>query len=80
MANRSVRWVELKRARLAKGMSLRQVQEATGALGCKVDASNLAKAEDGVPGKIGPEKVPVLLKVLGLSIEELIPDEDGKAA
>jgi transcriptional regulator with XRE-family HTH domain len=77
MANRTVRWARLKQARLDKGMSLRQVQAATYALGCKVDASNLSKAEDGIPGKIGPEKLPALLKVLELDIRELVPDEDA---
>jgi transcriptional regulator with XRE-family HTH domain len=72
-----VRGIELRRARIDKGLSLRDVEAATTELGCKVDASNLAKAEAGMRGKIGPHKIPVLLKVLGLTIEDLIPDEDA---
>lgn len=71
----------LKRARLRQGLSVRQVAEKCREYdGCKVDPSNLHRAEEGKRGQIGASKIPTLLAVLGLSIEELIPDETKKAA
>jgi transcriptional regulator with XRE-family HTH domain len=67
----------LMRARLAKGMTLRDVEAATERRGCKVDASNLHRAEQGMAGMIGPRKIPALLAVLDLDIRELVPDEDA---
>ena len=70
-----VNGIALRRARLAKGMTLRDVSGACEQLGCPIDASNLARAENNLRGQIGARKIPVLLKVLDLRIEELIPGE-----
>ena len=75
-----VNGIALRRARLAKGMTLRDVSAACKQLDCPIDASNLARAENNLRGSIGPRKIPVLMEVLGQSIEDLIPDEGGKAA
>lgn len=63
-------------ARLAKGMTLRDVAAECARLGCPVDASHLNKAERGQP-TIGTRKLPVLAEVLGLSIEDLVPDNEA---
>jgi hypothetical protein len=70
----------IRRARLGKGMTLRDVSAECDRRGVKVDASNLARAEQGRPGGLGPHKLPILAEVLGLSMDELIPDEEGAAA
>ena len=75
-----VNGIALRRARLAKGMTLRDVSAACKLRDCPIDASNLARAENNARGAIGPRKSPVLMEVLGLSIEDLIPDESEKAA
>ena len=67
----------IRRARIRKGMSLRDVAKACALRECPVDASNLARAERGRPGGIGPRKIPILAEVLGLSIDELVPDEEA---
>lgn len=72
--------IAIRRARLAKGMTLRDVAAECRNRGCLVDASNLARAENNIRGKIGARKIPVLMEVLGLSIEDLIPGEDEAAA
>ena len=65
---------------MAKGMTLRDVAAACwDEHNCKIDPSNLSRAEKGATNQLSPSKVPALLKVLGLTIEELIPGE-GKAA
>ena len=69
----------LQRARLAKGFTLGDVAAECLKRGCKVDPRNLSRAERDMGG-IGARKVPVLLEVLGLSMEELLPDATGKAA
>lgn len=69
----------IRRARLAKGMTLRDVSAACKLRDCPIDASNLARAENNLRGAIGPRKIPVLMEVLGLRIEDLIPD-DGEVA
>lgn len=74
-----VNGIAIRRARLGKGMTLRDVEAECDRLGCKIDASNLARAERGKPGGIGARKVPVLAAVLGLTMDELIPDVDEAA-
>jgi hypothetical protein len=74
-----VNGIVLRRARLAKGMTLRDVSAECARRQCPIDASNLARAENNSRGSIGPRKIPVLLEVLGLSIEELIPDDEVAA-
>lgn len=71
--------VALQRARLAKGMTLGDVVAACAERDCTIDPRNLSRAERNMGG-IGARKVPVLLEVLGLSVEQLVPDVDGKAA
>lgn len=71
--------VALQRARLAKGMTLGDVVAACKLRDCTIDPRNLSRAERNLGG-IGARKVPVLMEVLGLSVEELVPDVDGKAA
>ena len=65
----------LYRARLAKGMTLRDVSAECHRRGCKLDPSNLARVENGATKQISPRKIPTLLAVLDLSIEEVIPGE-----
>lgn len=72
--------IAIRRARLSKGMTLRDVSAECDRRGCKIDASNLSRAEQGLPGGIGARKVPVLAAVLGLTMDELIPGGDGMAA
>ena len=74
-----VNGIVLRRARLAKGMTLRDVSAECARRQCPIDASNLARAENNLRGSIGPRKIPVLLEVLELSIEELIPDDEVAA-
>ena len=74
-----VNGLAIRRARLAKGMTLRDVSAACKLRDCPIDASNLARAENNLRGAIGPRKIPVLMEVLGLRIEDLIPD-DGEVA
>ncbi len=71
--------VALQRARLAKGMTLGDVVAACDRRGCKIDPRNLSRAERNMGG-IGARKVPVLLEVLGLTVEQLVPDVSDKAA
>ena len=70
-----VNGIAIRRARLAKGMTLRDLAAECARRQCPIDASNLARAENNTRGQIGPRKIPVLMEVLGLSIEDLIPDE-----
>ena len=72
--------IAIRRARLSKGMTLRDVSAECDRRGCKIDASNLSRAEQGLPGGIGARKVPVLAAVLGLTMDDLIPDEDAALA
>ena len=74
-----VNGIALRRARLAKGMTLRDVSAACKQRNCPIDASNLARAENNLRGSIGPRKIPVLLEVLDLRIEDLIPDDEVAA-
>jgi transcriptional regulator with XRE-family HTH domain len=71
--------VALQRARLAKGMTLGDVVRECALRGCTIDPRNLSRAERNMGG-IGARKVPVLLEVLGLTVEVLVPGVDGKAA
>ena len=75
-----VNGIAIRRARLAKGMTLRDVSAECARLKCPIDASNLARAENNLRGFIGPRKIPVLMEVLGLTIEDLIPDNGEVAA
>ncbi len=70
----------LYRARLGKGMTLRDVSAECERRGMKIDPSNLSRAEKGLPGGIGARRVPVLAEVLGLTLHDLIPDEEREAA
>lgn len=69
--------IVIRRARIGKGMTLRDVAAECDRRGCKIDASNLARAEQGKPGGIGARKVPVLAEVLGLTMDDLIPDVEA---
>jgi transcriptional regulator with XRE-family HTH domain len=71
--------IAIRRARLAKGMTLRDVSAACRARQCPIDPSNLARAENNTRGQLGARKIPVLLEVLGLRIEDLIPDDEVAA-
>ena len=64
----------LYRARLGKGMTLRDVAAECKRLGVPVDPSNLARAERGLPRGVGPRKIPTLAAVLDLDMAELVPD------
>ena len=72
--------IAIRRARLAKGMTLRDVSAECARRKCPIDPSNLARAENNTRGQLGARKIPVLLEVLGLRIEDLIPDDDEVAA
>jgi len=74
-----VNGIVMRRARLGKGMTLRDVAAECARRDCPVDASNLARAERGLPGGVGPRKIPVLAEVLGLTMDDLVPDEDEAA-
>lgn len=63
----------LKRARLARGMKLRDVSAECERRGSPISHSWLSLVERG-KGEIEAGKIPVLLEVLDLDIKELIPD------
>lgn len=60
-----IRW-----ARIRLGLTLRDVEVATAKAGCKVDSSNLSRAENGKPG-LGLNKIPVLAEILSLTPEQI---------
>lgn len=68
--------VILQRARLAKGFTLGDVVAKCEDRGCKIDPRNLSRAERNMGG-IGVRKLPVLLEVLGVTVEELVPDAEA---
>jgi transcriptional regulator with XRE-family HTH domain len=61
----------LRQARLRSGMTLRDLSQRCDSLGCKVDASNIHKAELRDEG-IGVRKLPTLARALGVEVDKLL--------
>jgi transcriptional regulator with XRE-family HTH domain len=57
---------ELRKARELRDLTQRDVIEACGRLGTKVDKGNYHRAERGLPGAIGIRKLRVVAAVLGV--------------
>jgi len=64
----------LRRARLRSGMTQRELARRCLELGCKVDNSNINKAERSSEG-IGVRKLPTLAKALDTTVDELLAKE-----
>ena len=65
----------LRRARLRNGWTQRQLAEECLRHGTPVSHGNIARAELGQPGGLGPRKLPVIAKALGVDIDELLPED-----
>lgn len=69
---------ELRRARLRKGWSLRDVAAATKQLGAEVDFGNVSRYERGSV-KPHPRTLKMLADALGITVDALLADEDAAA-
>lgn len=67
--------VALRRARLRKGWTQRQLAEECRRLGTPVSDGNIARAERGTRGGIGVRKLPALAEALGVDVDDLLPED-----
>ena len=67
------------RARLRKGMTLRQLADACEELGSPIDYSFLSRIERGL-SQPRPRVLPVLAQALDLTVDDLFAAESGVSA
>jgi hypothetical protein len=68
----------LRRYRLREGLSQRELIDACWKLGTEVDKGNYHRAEQNLRGAIGFRKLAVVVKVLGIDMQDVLTEHGKK--